>query len=198
MTRVVADISVSVDGFVTGPRAGPDNGLGDGAEGLHAWVFSDDEVDRAVLEDATTATGAVVMGRHLFDVIDGPDGWNDEVGYGAGHAARPPFFVVTSTAPESVRLADSHDFTFVLDGPAAAVEQAQAAAGQKDVYVMGGGEVVRGCLDAGVVDRLSLHISPLVLGEGTPLFDAMTPRRLTQRGVRVSPHAVHVTWDVER
>ena len=197
MTRVVADISVSVDGFVTGPGAGPDNGLGDGAEGLHAWVFSDDEVDRAVLEEATTATGAVVMGRHLFDVIDGPDGWNDEVGYGAGHAAKPPFFVVTSSEPESVRLADSHDFTFVLDGPAAAVEQARAAAGEKEVYVMGGGEVVRGCLDAGVVDRLSLHISPLVLGDGAPLFDGTTPRRLTQREVRVSPNAVHVTWDVE-
>ncbi|MDT0212326.1 dihydrofolate reductase family protein [Rothia sp. ARF10] len=197
MTRVVADISVSVDGFVTGPGAGPDNGLGDGAEGLHTWVFSGDEVDRAVLDEATSATGAVVMGRHLFDVVDGPGGWNDEVGYGAGHAARPPFFVVTSSAPGSVRLADSHDFTFVLDGPAAAVEQARAVAGDKDVYVMGGGEVVRGCLDAGVVDRLSLHISPLVLGAGTPLFDGTTPRRLTQRDVRVSPHAVHVTWDVE-
>ncbi|GGB77666.1 DNA-binding protein [Knoellia flava TL1] len=194
---MVADISVSVDGFVTGPGAGPDNGFGDGAEGLHAWVFSDDEVDRAVLEEATSATGAVVMGRKLFDVIDGPYGWSDEVGYGARHAAKPPFFVVTSSEPESVRLAVSHDFTFVLDGPAAAVAQARAVAGDKDVYVMGGGEVVRGCLDAGVVDQLSLHISPLVLGDGSPLFDGTTARRLTQRDVRVSPHAVHVIWDVE-
>lgn len=197
MTRVVADITISVDGFVTGPNAGPDNGLGDGADGLHAWVFSGDDVDEAVLEESTAATGAVVMGRNLFDVIDGPDGWNDEVGYGAGHAAKPPFFVVTGSEPESVRLSDTHDFTFVLDGPAAAVEQARAAAGDKDVYVMGGGEVVRGCLDAGVVDRLSLHISSLVLGDGTPLFDGTTPRRLTRRDVRVSPHAVHVVWDVE-
>ncbi|CAN7228093.1 dihydrofolate reductase family protein [Knoellia sp. LjRoot47] len=198
MTHVVADISVSLDGFVTGPGAGPDNGLGDGAEGLHAWVFSGDDVDRAVLEEATVATGAVVMGRHLFDVIDGPHGWNDEVGYGAGHAAKPAFFVVTSSEPESVRLADSHDFTFVLDGPAAAVEQARSVAGDKDVYVMGGGEVVRGCLDAGVVDRLSLHVSPLVLGAGTSLFEGSVPRTLVQREVRVSPHAVHVTYDVQR
>lgn len=197
MTRVVADITISVDGFVTGPNAGPDNGLGDGADGLHAWVFSGDDVDEAVLEESTAATGAVVMGRNLFDVIDGPDGWNDEVGYGARHAAKPPFFVVTGSEPASVRLSDTHDFTFVVDGPAAAVEQARAAAGDKDVYVMGGGEVVRGCLDAGVVDRLSLHISPLVLGDGTPLFDGTTPRRLTRRDVRVSPHAVHVVWDVE-
>jgi len=196
MTDVVADISLSVDGFVAGPNAGPGNGLGDGAEGLHAWVFSGHDVDRTVLEEASAASGAVVMGRHLFDVVDGPDGWNDEMGYAADLDARPPFFVVTSSEPSAVRLADSHDFTFVLDGPAAAVELARAAAGDRDVYVMGGGEVVRGCLDAGVVDRLVLHISPLLLGGGAPLFDGAVPRALVQSDVRVSPHAVHITWDV--
>ena len=197
MSAVVADITISLDGFVTGPDAGPEAGLGRGGEDLHAWVMSDHEVDRAMLEQAGAASGAVVMGRNLFDVIDGPHGWTDEMGYGADVDARPPFFVVTSRRPDAVRLADSHDFTFVLDGPVAAVEQARAAAGDRDVYVMGGGQVVRSCLDAGVVDRLRLHISPLVLGGGTPLFDASTPRTLVQQDVRVSPHAVHVTYDVE-
>lgn len=197
MSAVVADITISLDGFVTGPDAGPEAGLGRGGEELHAWVMSNHEVDRAMLEEAGAASGAVVMGRNLFDVIDGPHGWTDEMGYGADVDARPPFFVVTSTRPDSVRLAGSHDFTFVLDGPVAAVEQARAAAGDRDVYVMGGGQVVRSCLDAGVVDRLRLHISPLVLGGGTPLFDASTPRTLVQQDVRVSPHAVHVTYDVE-
>lgn len=198
MTRVVADISVSVDGYVTGPGAGPDNGLGDGGEGLHTWVWSGHEVDRAVLDEATTASGAVVMGRTLFDIVDGPGGWSDVVGYGADVDARPPFFVVTSTVPPEVRLADSHDFTFVLDGPAAAVEQARSAAADRDVYVMGGAQVIRGCLDAGVVDQLRLHVSPLVLGAGTRLFEGGPPLTLAQREVRVSPHAVHVSWDVER
>lgn len=197
MTRVVADISVSVDGFVTGPGVDLAHGLGVGADDLHAWVWSGHEVDRAVLEEASAASGAVVMGRHLFDIVDGPHGWSDEVGYGADVDLRPPFFVVTSSEPESVRLAPTHDFTFVLDGPVAAVERARAAAGKRDVVVMGGGETIRSCLDAGVADRLSLHISPLVLGAGTPLFDGQQPRSLTQREVRVSPHAVHVTYDVQ-
>lgn len=198
MSRVVADITISLDGFVTGPDAGPEAGLGRGGEELHAWVGSDHEVDRAVLERSAASSGAVVMGRHLFDVIDGPHGWSEEMGYGADQAATPPFFVVTSSEPAAVRLAPTHDFTFVLDGPAAAVERARAAAGERDVYVMGGAEVVRGCLEAGVVDELRLHLSPLVLGAGTALFEGASRRLLTQREVLVSPLATHLTYDVGR
>ena len=125
MTTVVADISVSLDGFVTGPDAGPDNGLGTGGEPLHTWVLaSDDPVDAEVLARSTERSGAVVMGRNLFDVIDAPSGWNDEMGYGAGLAATPPFFVVTHAPPANVRL--GLRFTFVTGGVAAAVEQARA------------------------------------------------------------------------
>jgi dihydrofolate reductase len=98
MTIVVADISVSLDGFVTGPDAGPDNGLGTGGEPLHTWVLeSDDPLDAEILATSTERSGAVVMGRNLFDVIDAPSGWSDDMGYGAQHAARPPFFVVTTS-----------------------------------------------------------------------------------------------------
>ena len=86
MTKVVADITMSLDGFVTGPDAGPQNGLGTGGELLHEWVFAGDSVDEDILREATEASGAVVMGRRLFDVVDGPDGWNDDMGYGAKHA----------------------------------------------------------------------------------------------------------------
>jgi dihydrofolate reductase len=92
MGRVIADISMSLDGFVTGPGPGPENGLGTGGDGLHTWAFSTDPVDRAVLTSTTEATGVVVMGRRLFDIIDGPQGWSDEVGYGADLAAAPPLF----------------------------------------------------------------------------------------------------------
>src|SRR4051812_49020051 len=104
MPKVLADISMSLDGFVTGPGAGPASGLGAGGEPIHNWVFSGDPVDEALLAGATEHSGAVIMGRNLFDVIDGPDGWNDEMGYGAQHAAQPPFFVVTHRPPASVRL----------------------------------------------------------------------------------------------
>ncbi|WP_134767161.1 dihydrofolate reductase family protein [Nocardioides sp. 1609] len=196
MATVIVDISISLDGYVTGPEPDAEHGLGRDADVLHAWAFSDDPVDRAAL-DLGAATGAVVMPRTLFDVVDGPGGWTDDLGYGAGRDARPPFFVVTSSRPSAVRLADSHDFTFVLDGPAAAVERARAVAGDGPVVVMGGGAVVRGCLDAGVVDRLQLHLAPVVLGAGTPLFGAGRVERL-QTDVRVSSTATHLAYDVVR
>jgi len=196
-TKVIADISVSLDGFVTGPDPDLDHGLGRGGEPLHTWAMSsDDEVDRAVLREATEISGAVIMGRRLFDIIDGPTGWSDEVGYGADLAATPAFFVVTHSVPENVRL--GLDFTFVTDGLAAAVEQARAAAeaAGKDVVVMGGGDVVRQCVDQGLADELRLHLSPVILGGGTPLFVGSRRRELVQRTVRVSPTATHLIYEL--
>ena len=191
MSRVLGDMTVSLDGFV--------DGAGEGVEALHRWALaSSDPVDRDQLADITAATGAVVMGRRTFDVVDGPHGWREGMGYGADRDGRPPFFVVTGTRPATVRLAATHDFTFVLDGPRAAVEAARAAAGSRDVYVMGGGTLVGSCLAAGLLDRLRLHLTPEVLGAGTPLFVAGSRRRLVQREVQVSASAVHLTYDVER
>lgn len=194
MTKVVADITMSLDGFVTGPDPGPEQGLGRDGEPLHAWVFAGHEVDAAVLRESMEWSGAVVMGRRTFDVIDGPHGWNDEMGYGAGHAAAPPFFVVTHAPPANVRLDLS--FTFVTDGMAAAIEAARAAAGDRYVFVMGGGDVVRQCVDEGLADELRIHLSPIVLGAGTPLFAGSNRRELVQRDVVVSPHATHLTYEV--
>jgi len=140
--KSVADISMSLDGFVTGPDPCPDSGLGTGGEPLHAWaVGSTDDIDAAVLRETTEATGAVVMGRRLFDVVDGPFGWDDEMGYGAGLAAMPPVFVVTHTIPTAVRLGAR--FRFVRDGVAEAIREAHGAANGLDVVVMGGAETVR-------------------------------------------------------
>jgi dihydrofolate reductase len=197
MTSVIGDITISLDGFVTGPGADPEHGLGLDAEGLHAWALdSDSPVDRGVLERHSAASGAVVMGRRTFDTVDGA--WSDERGYGADQDARPPFFVVTSRAPDAYRLADSHEFTFVLDGPAAAIEQARAAAGDQDVFVMGGGSLIGACLRDGLLDELRLHLSPEVLGAGTPLFADVGRHRLIQTGVEVSPVCTHLTYRVNQ
>jgi dihydrofolate reductase len=192
MTRVVAEITMSIDGFVTGPDPDLQHGLGHGGEPLHEWAFSDDPVDAAQLRAGTERSGAVVMGRRLFDIVDGPGGWDENVGYGAREAGTPPFFVVTHTAPERRRLA--LDFTFVTDGVAAAVEQAALVVGEIDVVIMGGGDVIAQALDAGIVDELRLHIAPMILGDGTPLFRGMSLRQLRQTDVVVSPHATHVTY----
>jgi dihydrofolate reductase len=203
MTRVVADISLSLDGFVTGPDPGPANGLGDGGEALHTWAFSDDPDERRILREATTHSGAVILGRRLFDVVDGPGGWNDETGYGAGEVGEPSFVVVTSSPPESVRLADL-DWTFVTTGLADAVSAARALAeaasadrGQDlDVVLMGGGATVSSAVEAGLIDTLTLHLAPVVLGAGTPLFTGGTPRTLVQRSVIPTSNSTHLTYDV--
>ncbi|MDH6565616.1 dihydrofolate reductase [Streptomyces sp. SAI-208] len=205
MTRIIADISVSLDGFVTGPDPGPDNGLGTGGEALHTWAFSDDPDDRRLLREGTARSGAVVLGRNLFDVVDGPQGWDDTTGYGAGEVGKPAFVVVTSSAPESVRTADL-DWTFVTTGLPDAVsvarERAEAASADSgrdlDVILMGGGATVGSALDAGLVDVLTLHLAPVVLGAGTPLFTRGAPRALVQRSVVPTSTVTHLTYDVSR
>jgi len=195
MAKVVADISMSLDGFVTGPDPSPRQGLGRGGAGLHTWAFEQDSTDRAVLAEAVDATGVVIMGRRLFDVVDGPGGWTDEVGYGARLAGQQPVLVVTREPPEKVRLAER--FTFVVDGIRSAVAKAVAMAEDRDVVIMGGGQTVRRAIEAGVVDELRLHLSPVLLGSGTPLFDGAAPRTLRQIHVRPSGHATHLTYRVD-
>jgi len=203
MTRIIADISVSLDGFVTGPDPGKEDGLGIGGEALHTWAFSDDPDDRRVLREATAHSGAVILGRRLFDMVDGPDGWNDEIGYGAREVGKPAFVVVTSSPPESVRLTDL-DWTFITTGLSDAVTAARARAeaassdsGEDlDVVLMGGGATVGSALVAGLVDTLTLHLAPVVLGAGTPLFTGVAPRTLVQRSVTSTSTATHLTYDI--
>jgi dihydrofolate reductase len=208
MTQIIADISVSLDGLVTGPDPSPDNGLGTGGEALHTWAFSDDPDDpddRRFLHEGTVRSGTVVLGRHLFDVVDGPKGWDDTSGYGAAEVGKPAFVVVTSSPPESVRTTNL-DWTFVTtglpDAVTAARERAEAASsdGGKDldVILMGGGATIRSALDAGLVDALTLHLAPIVLGAGTPVFTGGAPRTLAQRSVISTSTATRLTYDVSR
>ncbi|MFC4590519.1 SRPBCC domain-containing protein [Sphaerisporangium corydalis] len=171
--QVFVDITMSLDGYVTAAGAGPDAGLGVGGEPLHEWVFSGEDPRNAeILEASYARSGAVIMGRNLFDVVDGPNGWNDELGYGAerDQSDAPPIFVLTHSVPEKVRLTGR--FAFVTDGPHSALAQARAAAGGRDVVVMGGGNVAHEFLEAGLADVLLIHLAPMVLGEGTRLFPA--------------------------
>jgi dihydrofolate reductase len=195
MPKVIADITMSLDGYVTGPGADARHGLGD-AEELHAWVVEQDPVDTEILERATAATRAVVMGRRLFDVVEGPDGWTEEMGYGAQQAGAPPFFVVTHSAPQDVRLERELGlrFTFV-DDLSAAIDRARAAATDGHVVIMGGGDVIGQALEQGLVDELHLHVAPMLLGGGTPLFRAGTRQMYRQRDVRPSSNAVHLSYE---
>jgi dihydrofolate reductase len=203
MTRIIADISISLDGFVTGPDPGPANGMGTGGDALHTWAFSDDPDDRRVLREGTARSGAVVLGRRLFDIVDGPGGWDDTTGYGAGEVGKPAFVVLTSSPPKAVRLSDL-DWTFVTtgvhDAVAAARGRAEAASSEHgrdlDAVLMGGGALIGSALAAGLVDVLAVHLAPVVLGAGTPLFTGGAPHTLVQRSVTATSTATHLIYDV--
>lgn len=200
MSKVIADISMSLDGYVTARGADQDHGLGVGGEAIHAWVLEEPRspVDDAVLARSFETTGAVVMGRRLYDFVDGPNGWSDDVGYGhdQNQPVAPPCYVVTHEPPAQVRLASR--FRFVTDGVEAAIDQARATAGDKDVFIMGGANVIDQSLAAKLVDELRIHVSPLMLGDGTRLFDLVGPTTLIQREVTESPRATHLTYEVVR
>src|SRR5580765_924566 len=195
MPKVIADITMSLDGYVTGPGADVAHGLGDAPE-LHAWVMQQDAVDTEILEGATAASGAVIMGRRLFDTVNAPDGWSKEMSYGADQTGTPPFFVVTHSPPDDVRLERDLGmrFTFAPDLETA-IDQARAAATHGDVVIMGGGDVIGQALERGLVDEFHVHLAPLLLGGGTPLFRPGTRQRYRQREVRPSSNAVHIAYE---
>ncbi|HEV3048574.1 MAG TPA: dihydrofolate reductase family protein [Solirubrobacteraceae bacterium] len=199
MTKVVATITTSLDGYIAAPDDGPGRGLGDGGERLHSWVFGghwsyEDEIrgqpsgeDAAWFERASARIGAVVAGRFTYEAARH---WGDRNPWGA------PFFIVTHRPQEQP---PTGEFVFV-DGVAEAVAQArEAAQGDKDVSVMGGADVIRQALSAGLVDELSIVIAPLILGAGKRLFDGFTQvLELEHLGVRQSPHATFLDYRVKR
>jgi dihydrofolate reductase len=186
MGRLKLDISVSLDGFVAGPNPTLEEPLGEGGERLHDWVVGlavwrkrhgleggATNPDSALVEESLATIGAHVMGRRMFSGGQGPweddpnaDGW-----WGDDPPFRAPVFVLTHHARETVTKDGGTSFTFVTDGVEAAVEQARAAAGDKDVAVAGGASVAQQCLAAGLLDELQLHVVPLLLGGGVRLFD---------------------------
>jgi dihydrofolate reductase len=173
MSRVLAGITTSVDGYITGPDDGPGKGLGEGGERLHYWVFGGpwtygDETrgeptgeDAAWLAATTARMGAVVGGRGTYEAARH---WGDENPWGL------PFFIVTHRPEEEP---EGGAFQFV-SGVEEAIERAREAAGDKDVHVMGGADVIRQALEAGLVDHLSIIIAPVILGDGKRLFEGFS------------------------
>lgn len=198
MSKVVAGITVSVDGYITGPDDGPGCGLGVGGERLHWWVFGGPwtydspgrgeptGTDREWMEQVLGANGAVITGRNTYEAAGH---WGDRNPWGI------PVFVVTHR-PEEQPPGD--DFVFV-DGVSRAVEQAAAAAGGKQLHIMGGGQVIRQALEAGLVDELSIIVAPVVLGGGKRLFEGFSRSiELEHIGVRQSPFATFLDYRVKR
>ena len=198
MTKVLAGITTSVDGYITGPDDGPGMGLGVGGERLHYWVFGgpwtyDSEPkgeatgeDAAWLEETVTRVGAVVSGRWTYEAAGH---WGGETPWGL------PFFIVTHRPEEEP---GAGGFSFVR-GVEEAVARAREAAAGKDVHVMGGAEIIRQALDAGIVDELTIIVSPVILGGGKRLFEGFSSSlELEHLGVRQSQFATFIDYRVKR
>ena len=212
MTKVTAQMSVSLDGCYAGPRFTGDGNWMASAEAAgffrvtrwvidaHAWrerqgyAGGDESTNSEIIEETFAAAGAYVMGRRMFDGGEVP--WGDEPPF------RAPVFVVTHRPREVLERRGGTSFTFVTDGIESAIEQAKAVAGGKDVAVAGGGTLVRQVLAAGLLDQLELHIAPAVLGDGMRLLDpalgldAKEAIELTPTRVVHAPDVTHVRYSV--
>jgi dihydrofolate reductase len=213
MGKVTVSISTSVDGFVAGPNQTLEQPLGEGGERLHEWAIAaaawrerhglsggETSADSEVVEEGLRDTAATVMGRRMFSGGQGPweqdpnaDGW-----WGDEPPFRHPVFVLTHHAREPVAKQGGTTFTFVTDGIERALDQARAVAGDKDVLVAGGADVVRQSLEAGLVDELELHVAPVLLGGGVRLFEDLGPDRPELELTRVieSPAVTHLRYRV--
>lgn len=188
MTKIILDMAISIDGFISGP--------GDADVGLYDWYFEPVGSSKDVVDELVAETGAIIMGRNVFGA--GPDatGW-DETPYDVPH------FVVTHQPPDR-ELTGPVDFHFVTDGIESALRLAREAAGDAWVTLAGGADVAPQYLDAGLIDEIQLHVVPKIVGGGKRLFAgsgvaAMSPPTQWE-AVRVvdSPGVTHLLWRAVR
>ncbi len=195
MSRLVLYMSMSLDGFIAGPGDNKDNPLGTKGHRLHEWLGDggedvsgfrpSDEPSRTVF-DELMSTGAVITGRRTGDFVDY---------WGGDHHDGVPIFVPTHQAPTGTPLGDVR---FVTDGIESCVEQAKAAAGDRDV-MLHGAYTAQECLRARVLDVLEIQLVPVLFGQGRRLFDGLGPDHIELEPVRTleSPSALHLRYEVQ-
>jgi len=197
---VITGITMSLDGFVAGPNDGPERTLGDGGERLFKWYFGGDTEVRMhggpvlkvspksaeLLEEALKTTGAMVAGRRMFDIAGGWD----------GHPPIAPCFIVTHRVPQEW-VKEGSPFTFVTDGVESAIEQARAAAGDKNVSVATA-SITQQCIQADLLDEVEIALAPVLLGGGVRLFDYLGAAPVELESIRVvdAPGVTHLRYRV--
>jgi dihydrofolate reductase len=210
MSTVTSQISVSIDGFVAGPNESPENPIGEGGMRLHEWAFAtqswrehhgeaggERNADADVIEAGVRDVGAYIMGRGMFGGGEGPwdeswrGWWGDEPPF------HTPVYVLTHHARDPLEL-EGTTFHFVTDGIESALEQARAAAGEKEVAIAGGAQCIQQYLAAGLLDELHLHVVPVVLGGGKRLLENVGDPRLKPVEVVASPTVTHIKYRVLR
>lgn len=203
MGKVGIEKSISLDGYITGPNPRKEQPLGEGGQAIFAWMMADQlEADETpgvravsdeyteVIGDTMEETGAIIMDKRMFEMIDSPDGWVRPDGYQFDW----PVLVLTHEVREPVTKGKT-PFTFVNDGPESALAQARAVAGDKNIGI-GGGNTCQQFFRAGLVDQLTLHLVPVFLGGGVRLLDGVgdAPSRLECTNVLRGNGVTHLTY----
>ena len=188
---------MSLDGFVAGENMTLEKPFGDmPPQLLHHWMFDEPEKHTAELA-ALTSAGAFIMGSNMF----GPKDLRNEDSWKGWWGANPPYhgpvFVLTHTPREAIPMEGGTSFTFVTDGIESALKQARAAAGDKDVAISGGANVVNQYLAAGLIDELWLHIVPVTIGKGQRLFNDTPGLHFKPLEVRTTELVTHIKYSIE-
>lgn len=212
MSKLRLTITMSLDGYVAGPDQSEDNPLGVGGLELHQWFFplqafremhggegGEINASSAVVEERRENIGATIMGRNMFGPVRGP--WPDESWRGWWGEDPPyhhPVFVLTHHPREPLQMEGGTTFHFVDDGIESALAQAQAAAGDRDIWLAGGASVVNQYLVARLVDEIDVSIAPVIFGTGERLFEGLDRGRLTLQQIRAvdAPGVTHIKYEV--
>jgi dihydrofolate reductase len=190
MGKVIYDISMSLDGFITAANVRPEAGLGDGGERLHDWAFNSPDPRNRELLAKGASLGAIISGRHNYDLAvpywnaDGPTG-----------AARVPTVVVSHSVPQDIP--DGGVYSFA-DGIEIALEKAQKVAGDKDVAIMGGANIAAQFFKLSLVDEISIHLVPVLFGSGIRLFEHLGSEHVQLETTEVieTKEAIHLRFRV--
>ncbi len=213
MGKVFAEISMSLDGFVAGPNPTLEEPLGKRGEELHEWVYNlrawreshgmtggETGNDNDIMKESTDNVGAVIMGRKMYSGGNGswdsdpnPDGW-----WGDTPPFHVPVFVLTKHKREKVDKKGGTSFIFVTDGIESAFLQAQKAAGNKNISIAGGASVIQQFIEIGLLNELQIHISPILLGDGTRLLENLGDVKLKKIRVIDSPLVTHLKFRLKK
>src|SRR4026208_151334 len=201
MGKVTFNMTMSLDGFVAGPNDGPENGLGDGGEGLFNWYFNGDtevfmsegvpplkvsKQSAEIMKEAFSTIGAGVWGRRTFDIAHA---WG-------GNPPGSPAFIVTHNVPQEW-VKEGSPFIFITDGVESAIRQAKKAAGDKDVVICTP-SILQQAVRAGLVDEIHVDVAPILLGSGVSLFNQLGIGPINLECIRAlqTPHVTHLGFRV--
>ena len=205
MGKVFFDVGMSLDGFIAGPNGGPQNPLGDGGIKIHDWMFKQkaflqhiqleggetNNQDNDIIQEIIDRIGANIMGKRMFE--EGEANWPEESPF------HSPVYVLSKQKREPWIRKGGTTFYFVDEDIKTVLQKAKKDAGNKDIRISGGADVIRQYLNAGLVDEITLHVAPMILGEGVRLFENINKVNFSLEIIEVvnSKNVTHLYYNVK-